>query len=719
MRKMRRAKKWLNVSIAGILLATLLLSLSLQPAYAQASWYSVDWYFRKSVTIINPSADYQTLIRVYYVSGTDISFDAREPDGTGTYTADAGTGVTTIVGQADVGFSAADDYYNGCSVYNITRGLWGTVTDYVGATRTITCSSIAGQVATDTFYFTNIPAAVYLGSRSQADFDDIRFTGSDGVTLLDYWIENQVDSDVAWVWVENDSTPSATCYIYYGNAGAADASDGSATFIFFSDFETVADLAQWTIETVGAGTVARDNTEPSIPFGTWCCKFFAGAGDVAAFLRYGFTPGKDYAVQWYARADQNDQRFQLNAWYDATDPNTRCVIDFAVAGQITYWDSAGIAQNLQAYAADVWYKFETRYNQSADTWDIDIDDVNVVGDAAMRELAAAGNTGISTTEYGNGSWYVDLFIVRNYTDPEPTWESWGTVETRDYPVLNIQNAKVFTDYREPGDWLITVLYTNIYPPYYDSYNVANYFVLQLVNSAGGIRGQVSCPSWDYKPGSIYLSASEVTGLTYGGDFTVRLYGTFSGNPFASYALQPNDWLGSDLTQLDNWVISSAKSLADYYGATMTTYIADRGEVLNEVGAVIFSLGITALTTVRPNLFQIVSTPIAPPTGVFPQAGESATTWQTMFGPDITPRLTEVGNIVGVDGKAIAAWMLIGVMLVLMVWGLPTGHTAPANILAMPILLMGLGLRVFDWATGAVMLVLMVFLLMYNLWFKYG
>jgi hypothetical protein len=31
----------------------------------------------------------------------------------------------------------------------------------------------------------------------------------------------------------------------------------------------------------------------------------------------------------------------------------------------------------------------------------------------------------------------------------------------------------------------------------------------------------------------------------------------------------------------------------------------------------------------------------------------------------------------------------------------------------------LGLRLFDWATGAVMLVLMAFLLIYNIWIKYG
>lgn len=292
------------------------------------------------------------------------------------------------------------------------------------------------------------------------------------------------------------------------------------------------------------------------------------------------------------------------------------------------------------------------------------------------------------------------------------FQIWG------YPCLVIEDAKVFTDYEATGDWLIVIRYKNIYPPYYEAAaNVKNYFVLQLADAplGGTVKGQVACPAWDYQPGSIYLAASQVTSLTYGGTYYVRLYGTFTGNPVASYALKSSDWLGSDLTQLDSWVISSAKLLADYYNTVMTTYVADRGEVLNATGGVIFANGITALTTVRPNLFQIVSTPTPASSPNFPQAGEGALTWQSMMGPYVTASLTSMGNVFGVDGKAFGAWILISVMLCLMVFGLPAGHTAPANILAIPIFLMGLGLRLFDWVTGAVMLSLMAFLLVYNLW----
>ena len=288
-----------------------------------------------------------------------------------------------------------------------------------------------------------------------------------------------------------------------------------------------------------------------------------------------------------------------------------------------------------------------------------------------------------------------------------------------YPCFDIEDVKVFRSYQTTGDWLIVIRYINIYPPYYDDYDAKSYFALQFTDASGNVKAQVACPSWDNYPGSIYLAPSLTTALTYGGDYRVRLYGTFAGNPYTEYTIQATDWLGDDLTRLDSWVITSAGVLADYYDEVMTTLIAGRGEVLNPTGGVIFANGITALTVERPHLFQIVSTVLVPDVGDFPQAGEGAAVWSTLLGPYVSGKLTGMGTVFGVDGKAFGAWILIGTMLCLMVYGLPTGHTAPANILATPIFLMGLGLRLFDWATGAIILCLMAFLLFYQLYFKYG
>ena len=81
---------------------------------------------------------------------------------------------------------------------------------------------------------------VYLYNSSRSDFGDVRFTGSDGSTQLDYWIEERTDGNYAVFWVEVDridaSPGSGTVYIYYGNNAATTTSNGKNTFDWFDDF---------------------------------------------------------------------------------------------------------------------------------------------------------------------------------------------------------------------------------------------------------------------------------------------------------------------------------------------------------------------------------------------------------------------------------------------------------------------------------------------------
>lgn len=72
----------------------------------------------------------------------------------------------------------------------------------------------------------------------QPDFDDIRFTDTNGTTLLDYWLESKSDSSTATFWVEVPTITGSSnknIYVYYGNADATNASNGENTFLFFDD----------------------------------------------------------------------------------------------------------------------------------------------------------------------------------------------------------------------------------------------------------------------------------------------------------------------------------------------------------------------------------------------------------------------------------------------------------------------------------------------------
>jgi len=84
--------------------------------------------------------------------------------------------------------------------------------------------------------------------RMKSDFSDLRFTESDGLTLIPYWVESYVSQVSAVVWVKVPSIPASgttTIYMYYGNPDASSTSNGKTTFEFFDDFETPFSLG-WT-----------------------------------------------------------------------------------------------------------------------------------------------------------------------------------------------------------------------------------------------------------------------------------------------------------------------------------------------------------------------------------------------------------------------------------------------------------------------------------------
>ena len=75
-------------------------------------------------------------------------------------------------------------------------------------------------------------ASLILAGKMKADGGDIRFTDSDGTTLLNYWIESGINTASTKIWVQVPSVPTGetTIYMYYGNLTAASDSDYDNTF---------------------------------------------------------------------------------------------------------------------------------------------------------------------------------------------------------------------------------------------------------------------------------------------------------------------------------------------------------------------------------------------------------------------------------------------------------------------------------------------------------
>ena len=82
-------------------------------------------------------------------------------------------------------------------------------------------------------------ASLISAGKMRSDCGDIRFTDSDGATLLDYWIASGINTSNTEIWVKIPSIPGSsvkTIYLYYGNPSATSMSNGTRVFNFFEDF---------------------------------------------------------------------------------------------------------------------------------------------------------------------------------------------------------------------------------------------------------------------------------------------------------------------------------------------------------------------------------------------------------------------------------------------------------------------------------------------------
>lgn len=280
-------------------------------------------------------------------------------------------------------------------------------------------------------------------------------------------------------------------------------------------------------------------------------------------------------------------------------------------------------------------------------------------------------------------------------------------------LLEVNNAKVFRSYLEDDDMLVVLSYQDTYVPYYPDETASLNFWLQLRSTNGAtIIAQTVCRQWGYMPGSIYLSANQAASLTDGLPYRVYLAGV-AGNASAYYALKSTDWLGDALSLLPDWVITTAHSMATYYGTAMTTQLQNE-EVLNSEGGTLFATGILTLVDTNPDLFQDVAyTPDVNPIDPGGTAFDSATTWEAQVGPDVVAVANVIGGLVDISGKyVVGAAFFIGYLIICGLIVVAKGDPIVGTWLCIPILLAAAWLRVIDFqliaAVGAVAIIMMVY-----------
>jgi hypothetical protein len=254
--------------------------------------------------------------------------------------------------------------------------------------------------------------------------------------------------------------------------------------------------------------------------------------------------------------------------------------------------------------------------------------------------------------------------------------------------LQVIGAKVFTGYMTTGDWLIVADVNNTYPPYYPDNDPQAYFQLQVI-SGTTIKASTPFKAWERQPLAIYLSPATAGTLTWGSGYVIRIQCLTTTSVMEQYTLMPSDWYGGGIFWLDSHIRSLASTYQTYYTATYLVATADKGNVLNAAGGVIFDTGIPNLSIQRPGLFETTYHPVTTTAGTFTHAGQSAIVWSDRVGTQVTDKLTDAGDLAGgMDGKEVLGFIILICWLICSI-SIATGHYAGGAIAGLPLIAIGL------------------------------
>lgn len=267
-------------------------------------------------------------------------------------------------------------------------------------------------------------------SKASIDGSDIGFVDGDNTVSLNYWIEEWNAAGDSRIWVEVpgvDGSGSTTIYMYYGNSGASDASDGDATFEFFDDFlGTSLDKNKWQL---GEGVPYRyypiDYQVSNSTLVTWSYT----PSWKSIHSDYTISSSETAIVEARVKSDAHDQwcilcltdrldvirnRFGM-LFLGYPENHIGILINTPPSGNIYPHDLGAIQNNR-------WYKLKiiksAENTMSAELMD---DDGTLIDDYHTTLYGwDASEWQITQWKYDNVYGYWDYVFVRKYTSPEPS-----------------------------------------------------------------------------------------------------------------------------------------------------------------------------------------------------------------------------------------------------------------------------------------------------------
>ena len=327
--------------------------------------------------------------------------------------------------------------------FNSTRSEWLTGYDY--RKEHIITGSTSGALTDYQVKFkvyrtvgTDSGDTVYLGSKVDSTFKDIRFTSGDMVTTLNYWIESS-NSTSATIWVKVPSIPASpsttTVYLYYKNIDATSVSNGENTFDFFDDFESTSiNSSKWGHYTSGTATTTVSNSVATFTTGSSGAYNYIRSNNAVAHIP---TNRAIRAKAKTAHFNQSSSPYYPEYMYLIGGAGIYSSLFFSYDSSYGKYFASNngsgwiLSGQISGWSANTWHTYELRRNGSSSL-------IKTVDDANMQTATSgifSNNSYIAIQIGGTGassgcSQSYDWVLIRKYSSSEPSHLSWGAETLR-------------------------------------------------------------------------------------------------------------------------------------------------------------------------------------------------------------------------------------------------------------------------------------------------
>lgn len=262
---------------------------------------------------------------------------------------------------------------------------------------------------------TDANRSVYLDSKCNEDFGDVRFTDDDQTTQLDYWVQEKTNSSSALIWVEiqDNLNANATIYIYYGNLVATypygnDQAEMDATFSFADHFYGSAlNSTKWKLN--NSPTIVVSGSKVNVTSSSNAWRSIVANQTMFGAYNYSFIARAALNLNYYSQIGMGEP--QTNQYFGGVDD---------------YFGFYWLTTNRE---------WAVTYNDAV------VSGYDINGDANYHKYAATWKTGIC-------KFYVDDVFKTNRTSSVPNEAS--------CPIMAVYgtSSKVSCDYMFVYKWIL-------------------------------------------------------------------------------------------------------------------------------------------------------------------------------------------------------------------------------------------------------------------------